>query len=98
MTTTIEDLKEKLARAQQELAEVSAALDELKATADGRRADPARNTDEIILDPAKYADPRTLLPLIDAAFTRMGIDINAPAMTPEEVQQMMLREGVRPEE
>ena len=99
MVTTIEVLKEKLARAQQELAEVSAALDGLAASLPTTvSAAPAMETRTIRLDPTKFTDSRTLQPLIDEAFTKMGIDITQPALTPEEVQELALREGVRPED
>ena len=99
MATTIEMLKEKLARVQQELAEVSAALDELATPpcADSVAAG-ARAADTDSLAGVTFSDPRTLLPLLDEALTKMGIDVTAPAMTPEEVQQLMLREGIRPED
>ena len=46
----------------------------------------------------RFSDPKALLPLLDKAFAEMGIDVTQPAPTPEEVQQLMLREGVRPED
>jgi hypothetical protein len=94
MAVTVEMLKEKLADLQRGLAEVSAALDEL----DVARPPTPRVPGRVVLTGPQFSDPRTLLPLIDEAFTKMGIDITAPAKRPEEVQEMMLREGVRPED
>jgi hypothetical protein len=99
MATTIEMLKEKLARVQQELAEVSLALDELAASpTPGQTTAQPKALSEVLREGVDFIDPRTLLPLIDEAFTKMGIDITQPAMTPEEVQQLLLQEGVRPED
>jgi hypothetical protein len=99
MAVTVEMLKEKLADLQRGLAEVSAALDELAGHAASDRACAA--LPEVGVDPLAgitFSDPRTLLPLLDEALTKMGIDVTAPAMKPEEVQALMLREGVRPED
>jgi hypothetical protein len=92
MAVTIEELKRKVARLQRELAEVSAGLDELAAagSAAGRPADP--------LAGRRFSDPKALLPVLDRAFAEMGIDVTGPALTPKEVQDLMLREGVRPED
>jgi hypothetical protein len=46
----------------------------------------------------KTADVEALPPIIDRAFLEMDIDLSGPAPTPEEVQELMLREGVRPED
>ena len=45
-----------------------------------------------------FTDTRALLPLVDQAFAQMGIDVTQPSPTPEEVQQLMLREAVKPED
>ena len=98
MATSIEMLKAKLAHVQRELAEVSTELDELAASPSPIESlTPPGQAGRIILKGPKFSDPRALLPLIDAAFVKMSIDITKPAMTPEEVQQFMLQEGVRPE-
>jgi len=89
MTATIEMLREKIAHIQRELAEVSAALDEMV-------VQPAALPNP--LAGLKFADPKALLPILDKAFAEMGIDVTQPAMGPEEVQQLMLREGVKPED
>jgi hypothetical protein len=97
MTPTIEMLKRKIAHVQQELAEMSAALDELAeapATPGSEMAAPAPDP----LAGVHFSDPKALLPLLDEAFAQMGIDVTQPALTAEEVQQLMLREGVRPED
>jgi hypothetical protein len=97
MTATIEMLKRKIAHVQQELTEVSAALDELA----GAPTKPGAILEAPARDPLagiRFSDPKALLPLLDKAFAQMGIDVTQPALTPEEVQQLMLREGVRPED
>ena len=97
MAATIEMLKNKIAHLQRELAEMSAALDELG----GAPTEPVSPTEGLPRDPLaglSFSDPKALLPLLDEAFAKMGIDVSQPALTPEEVQQLMLREGVRPED
>src|SRR5262245_59167257 len=97
MAVTIEELKEKLAHVQQELAEVSAALDELAGTAaTPSTVQPKPNV--IRFTGPEWSDPATLRALADEAFLKMGIDITQPAPTAQEVQALMLREGVRPED
>jgi hypothetical protein len=103
MAATIEMLKKKIAHLQEELAEVSAALDELASSPPP--ASPATPPGTVSAagrpDPlagVRFSDPKALLPLLDKAFAEMGIDVTQPAPTPEEVQQLMLREGVRPED
>jgi hypothetical protein len=99
MAVTIVELKAKLARVQQELAEVSAALDGLgNAPCTGPRI---IDVTQLYKDPVVghlYSDPETIRRLADEAFPKMGIDITKPALTPREVQELMLREGVRPED
>jgi hypothetical protein len=95
MTATIEMLKQKLAYVQQELAEVSAALDELaQDRPDAGATAPERDP----LAGIRFSDPKALLPLLDKAFAKMGIDVTQPALTPKEVQELILREGVKPED
>jgi hypothetical protein len=97
MAATIEMLKNKIAHLQQELAEMSAALDELGEAP----TEPGSAPEALPRDPLagiRFSDPKALLPLLDEAFAKMGIDVSQPALTPEEVQQLMLREGVRPED
>ena len=96
MAATVEILKEKIARIQQELGEVREALDELaqastsSATLHATKPHP--------LAGLAFADIPALLPLVDQAFAEMGIGVTQPSPTPEEVQQLMLREGVKPED
>jgi hypothetical protein len=97
MAVTIEMLKQKIAHLQQELAEVSAALDELAGPPTESEAEPAVSPPDPLAG-IRFADPKALLPLLDQAFAEMGIDVTQPAPTPEEVQQLMLREGVKPED
>jgi hypothetical protein len=99
MAVTVEMLQAKLADLQRGLAEVSAALDELAAPPASNP--PTANMSKPEEDPMAgiaFTDPRILLPVLDEALTKMGIDVTAPAMKPEEVQELMLREGVRPED
>ena len=99
MAVTVETLKAKIERIRQELDEVSAGLEELAGAPAVPRPTPAPPEEvKKILAKHGFVDSRTLQPLIDAAFIKMGIDITQPALTPEEVQEMMLREGVRPED
>ncbi len=90
MVATIEMLKEKIAHIRQELDEVSTALDEIAAAQPAAKPNP--------LAGLKFTDTKALLPVVDEAFAKMGIDVTQPAPTPEEVQQLMLREGVKPED
>ena len=98
MTIAIETLKEKIARIQQELAEVSAVLEEMAAPSSVVSGAPPQSQAVNPLAGLKFADTKALRPIIDKAFTEMGIDITQPAPTPEEVQQLILREGVKPED
>lgn len=97
MALTIEELKEKLARVQQELAEVSAALDGIDTAMPPKPAE-ASCSDSLRFTGPEWSDPATIRALADEAFIKMGIDIAAPAPTAEEVQALMLREGIRPED
>ena len=97
MAVTVEALREKIAHIQQELAEVSAALDEI-ATPPAPGGDVVPRSGAEVLASLGFRSSRELQPLIDKAFAEMGIDITGPAPTPEEVQQLMLREGVKPED
>jgi hypothetical protein len=97
MAATIEMLKQKIAHLQEGLAEVSAALDELGGAATNTHSAPEPAAQNLLAG-VRFSDPKALLPLLDKAFAEMGIDVTQPALTPEEVQEMMLREGVRPED
>lgn len=97
MAVTVEMLKQKIAHMQQELTEMSDALDELARTPpqNGTASSPAKRDP---LAGIRFSDPKELLPLFDEAMAKMGIDVSQPATHPREVQEMMLREGVRPEQ
>lgn len=97
MAVSIEMLKQKIAHLQQELAELSAALDELAGAPTQPGSPPAGSRPDPLAG-VRFSDPKALLPLLDRAFAEMGIDVTQPAPTPEEVQQLMLRDGVRPED
>jgi hypothetical protein len=86
---TIEILKEKVDYIQRELMEVRAALDTL--------AMPPVTTPNPLAR-LKFAETKVLLSIVDKAFKEIGIDVTKPAMTPEEVQQLMLQEGIKPED
>lgn len=97
MTAAIETLKNRIAHLQEELAEIHAALDELP----GAPRERGGTSDVLSPHPpagVQFADPRTLLPLLDMTFADLGVDITQPAPTAEEVQGMLLREGIRPED
>jgi hypothetical protein len=100
MATTADALKARLAHVQRELADVSNALGELGVpTADQAAAVPdARSDDALALAGIKVIDFSGMRELIDRVFTEMGIDVTEPAPSAQEVQQQMLREGVRPED
>jgi hypothetical protein len=93
MAVTVEILKRKIARLQRELAEVSAGLDELAGAAAGEPVPPAGP-----LPGRRSSDREELLAVLDRAYAEMGIDVSGPAPTAREVQELMLREGVRPED
>jgi hypothetical protein len=96
---TIQKLREKIALVQAELAEVSAALEELaRLPVEGSPDAPPHPPDRLPPAGPKFTDPQTALAALDKAFAQMGIDVTRPALSPEEVQQLMLREGVRPED
>jgi hypothetical protein len=95
---SIQMLKEKIARVQAELEEVSAALEELAhVPVQGRPVAPP-SPDELATGGTKLTEPQTALAALDRVFGQMGIDVTQPGLTPEEVQELMLREGVRPED
>jgi hypothetical protein len=96
MAVTIETLKEKVTRLQQDLAELSAALDEL-AKAPAENGPPSSPTGTPLAG-MKLSDPEALLSVLDKAFAEMGIDVSQPAPSAEEVQQLMLSEGIKPED
>jgi hypothetical protein len=94
---TIQMLQEKIARVQEELAEVRAALETLEGASTGDLpAAPPQG--QLPLAGAEFADSEKTLAALDHAFAQMGIDVTAPGISPEEVQQLMLREGIRPED
>jgi hypothetical protein len=98
---TVELLREKIARLQGSLDDVSAALEELGAGVDPSTSSAAKmpRTTEPTIDPlagVRFSDPEQLRPVLDRAFTEMGIDTSGPVLTPREVQALMVRQGVRP--
>jgi len=96
---TIEMLREKIAQMQADLAEMSAALEELaRLPGASEQAVPLQTRADPLLADEKFTDPQAALTALDAAFEQMGLDVTQPALSPEEVQELMLREGIRPEE
>jgi hypothetical protein len=96
---TIEILKARIARAQTELAAVTAELEELTRSPGGSSSDLLPQTSEPDgLGTTVFSDPRSALTELDTAFARMGIDVTRPSLTPEAVQELMRGEGVRPED
>lgn len=100
MAVTIEALREKVKHLQQELAEIHAGLDELAEAPhhNGSTATrgPAPEPDPLAGLPR--TDPKELLRIFDQVAAEMGIDVTQPAPSAREVREMMLREGVRPED
>ena len=76
---------------------MSAALDELAEAATQPGAVPEAPTRDPLAG-IRFSDTKALLPLLDKVFAEMGIDVMQPALTPKEVQELMLREGVKPED
>lgn len=89
MAATIEMIKTRLARIQDELQQVSAELDEVAATASSTPAPSGQ---------LRSRSAPHLRAQFKAALAELGIGLDQRPMTPEEVQQLMLREGVRPED
>jgi hypothetical protein len=90
MVVTIEQLHEMLGRIEQELAEARTAMAELSRTQN-------KDTDTFWQLRMKQVHERNrqLQPAMNQVCEIMGI--NAPSVSAEEVQQMMLTEGVAPE-
>ena len=87
MAITVDVLKSRIAHIRQELEDVSAALDSLT---EAPAAASAPDIGEV--------DRSALLAQLDAAYAEMGLDLSGPEMTAEELQALMLEEGVRPED
>lgn len=94
MALTVDELKQRIEHLEAEVSGLRAAIRELQ----NRPSDlPPIRTKEW-LPGVRVIDKETLRPHIDRAFEQMGIGSTEPALTAEEVQEMMLREGVRPED
>lgn len=91
MATTIESLKAKIAHLQQELAEVIAGLDELQ-----NGVYPPQGERELLWD--NPDDRAELIAIARKSFAEMGLGDDQSAMTPVEVQQLMLKQGIKPED
>ncbi len=89
MAVPLEMLKEKIAHIQQELAEVSAALDEMATAQPATKPNP--------LAGIKFADKEPLRKAFDELFARMGISHVKP-IGAEELQKRMMAAGVKPED
>jgi trans-2-enoyl-CoA reductase len=89
MAITVDMLKSRIAHIRQELEDVSTDLDSLAEAPAPRTAMPPRTGE---------ADRSALLAALDAAYAEMGVDLSEPAITAEELQALMLEEGVRPED
>ncbi len=98
MPATVERLKEKIADLQRGLAEVSAALDELTQQQAERDYGAVPLNEPDPLGGASFADSREVLRLFDRASAEMGMELPKDAPTPEDVQELMLREGVQPQD
>jgi len=89
MAISVDVLKSRIAHIRQELEDVSTALDSLAEAPAPRTAMPPGTS---------AIDRSALLAVLDAAYTEMGVDLSEPAITAEELQALMLEEGVRPED
>jgi hypothetical protein len=100
MPVTVDALRERLSRVQQELFEIEAALGDLVTTTDPAdktaAGDARRTSDADPLAGIEFIDPTEFRKAADRAFAAMGIDLSEPAPSAQEVQEQMLREGVRP--
>lgn len=89
MVALLEELKENIARIEQELAEERQRLGQLATT-------PESRTKEDRLSGIRWVDKAGWKEWFDRWFQQIGI--TAQPMGAEKLQEMMLREGVRPEE
>ena len=91
MTTTIEKLLKKTERIEQDLAEVRQELEKLRPTKSLTSEErTAARLERVRLKNGK------LTPLIDKAFEKMGI--TGEPIGAKKVQEMLVAEGVKPEE
>jgi hypothetical protein len=96
MATTVEELKQRMEQLEREVTSLRSAVDMLDTESPGGSAGAL--PDEWKPRRVRLSDRNEVLRHLDAAFATMGIDISRPALTGEEVQELMLREGVRPED
>lgn len=89
MAAPIETLKEKIAHIRQELDEVDAVLDEIAAAQPAAKPNP--------LAGIKFADKEPLRKAFAELVKQMGIE-NMKPIGAEALQEMMLKEGVKPED
>lgn len=97
MSTTIDDLKERITRVQEELDAVSAALDELHSHAVRGTSSTSHDVADR-LAAAGVRDSREYARLGRQSLSRMGIPSTTPCVSGEEVQQLMIREGADPDD
>lgn len=89
MAISVTALKSRIAHIRQELEDVSMALDSLA---------EAPVAQSVTLPRAGEVDRTALLALLDVANAEMRMDLSEPAITAEQLQALMLEEGVRPED
>jgi hypothetical protein len=92
MATTLDEVRRRLIDIQAQLAEVTEAVAELDAKPAEQDAPPARGwppSDE-------WADKRPLREAFDNLMRQMGIE-NPEPIPAEELQERMLRSGIKPE-
>jgi hypothetical protein len=89
MATTVEELRQRVEELERQVRELRSNFALEQSGSAPERWHPRR---------VRLSDPEEVRRLLDAALTKMGVDLAQPAIPAEEVQQMMLREGVRPED
>jgi hypothetical protein len=94
MATTVEELKQRMEQLEREVTSLREIVNELQPAVDGL---PPIRTREW-LPGIRVIDGESARAHIDRAFEKMGIDVTQPALSAEEIQQLMLQEGVRPED
>src|SRR5687767_7698064 len=93
MASTVKELRQRIEHLEREVSSLRTAI----AQAEQPRDLPPIRRNEWL--PGIWViDPESARPHIDRAFEQMGIDITQPPPSAEELQELMLREGVNPED
>jgi hypothetical protein len=97
--TTLEGTWEEIASQAARLAGKRVRLTILEDTPSGAPdSPPAALRDPLAETGLQFAQASQFRTILDQVFTSMGVDIAAPAPSAKDVQQRMLREGVRAED